>query len=94
MRKKSDGSINMGKIMSAAKSFEEALSDYSTDDPVLSKISHLASGCSLLSEFILENEEHYENAEKTNDAVEMILEELKEIKDELKSIKKELKENI
>ena len=71
-------------------SFEEALSDYSVADPVLSKISHLAAGCNLITEFILENEDHFEQTEKTNNAIELIMDELKEIKEELREIKKRL----
>ncbi len=92
MRKKNDDTINMGKVMSASMSFEKALSDYSTEDIVLSKISHLAGGCSLISEFIIENKEHFENVENTNNVVEIILGELAEIKEEIKSIKQELRE--
>lgn len=92
MRKKNDGSINMGKVLSAEISFEMALSDSETSDPVLSKISSLASGCKLISEFILENEEHYENVENTNNSIAVVMDSLHEINEELRAIRKELNE--
>ncbi len=92
MRNKGDYITNMAKILSANNSFDEAVSDYNTKDEVLSRISNLAHGCSLVTEFILDNDEHFVNAKKTNNIVEVILSELTEIKEELRSMRKQIKE--
>lgn len=92
MRKKSDYSTSMGKILSANNSFDTAVSDYNTKDEVLSKISNLAHGCSLVTEFILDNDEHFVNAKETREIMDVILNDLTEIKDELRVIKKQIKD--
>ncbi len=92
MNKKSDYTTNMKKILSANNSFDAAVSDYNTKDEVLSKFSHLAHGCSLITEFILDNDEHFVNVKETRNLMELILNDLSEIKNEPRSMKKQIKD--
>ena len=91
MRKKNDGTINMGKVLRAEIAFRESLGDPESDDPVLSKLANISTGCYVLTEFILENEEHFVNVEKTQETVEYLVSEIREIKDELRQINKALR---
>jgi len=96
MRKKPDGSINMGRIDNAENEFMHAMGDENSaelDDPVISRISHIANGMRMVTRFVLDNEEHYEYAEQSREMIEFIKHEVSDLKKELKEIKQMLHES-
>ena len=84
MLKKSDGSIHAGKIMAAKHRFEEALESGNFEKNP--ELLHITSGLLSMTEFMLDNKEHYENTEKILDKINYNNTHASEIKEELNKL--------